>query len=316
MIISNEIPKSIRDLRIEDFYTLLDLISTSSFSKTAKNRGITQSAVSHRIKEIERAFGNLKLFDRTSRTFTLKPEGNSVMVFSENLLKHLSQLVKELEKISERSQIYIFVASSSIPGEYLLPKLFMHFQKKHPEYMFQIKISNTKRSITQLFSDKTRFCAVGNIDGLRDLDYKIIGEDEIRIIARRNHPIFEKIEKMGYYRSNPHIYELLLECPWIFREKGSATREIFLQECPVRERIIPSLELHNNTAIIHAVENSNALSALSSYSLNSLGKDAKILPVEHPSLKKIKRKFYLVKRKNTQLTPAELAFWDYCNANK
>lgn len=317
MTISLKVPKSLRNLRLDDFLTLLDLISTRSFSETAKKQGITQSAVSYRIKEMEKALGGIKLFHRNSRNFVLNPEGNLVKQFSEELREMITSLLNNIQDISNQNRVQVVIASSSIPGEFLLPKLFMSFQKKYPEFIFQIHISNTRNSINQLFHDKSRFCALGDISNLNleEIEFKVLGEDEIKIIARKGHPIFRDLEKIGYYKSNPKVYKALLEYPWIFREKGSATRGIFLEQCPISDQIKPKLELHNNTAIIHAVENSDALSALSSFTLTSLGNGAQIIPVEHPSLKKIKRKFYLVKRKNLPLFSAEQAFWDFCGTN-
>ncbi|MCF2141972.1 MAG: LysR family transcriptional regulator [Candidatus Lokiarchaeota archaeon] len=304
---------SIRSLRIEHFLTLNELIKTRSFSQTARNLGITQGAISHRLKDLEHALGNLELLTRTSRYLSINPEGLIVKKFSEKLEEQLLELQLKIQEANKTPQINITIASSSIPGEYLLPKLFMHFQNKYPNLIFQIHISNTKCSISELLNGKTNFCAVGNLDhvNLSEIDYKEIGQDKILIIAKKNHPIFSSLQKIKNKIDYPQVFSHLLKYPWVLRELGSATREIFFREFKYSSKIQVGLELHNNTAIIHAVENSNALSAISSFALESLGREANVQPVRHIALKKIQRNLYIVKKKEKRLNPHEKDFWNF-----
>jgi DNA-binding transcriptional LysR family regulator len=65
------------------------LAKMGSFTLAAKELNLTQSAVSHAIKSLERDLG-CRLFDRMGRTVTMKPAGN-------RLLEHASVILAEMK---------------------------------------------------------------------------------------------------------------------------------------------------------------------------------------------------------------------------
>ena len=70
---------------IETFRTLLEINRTRHFGKAAAELFITQSAVSARIKKLERALG-VRLFDRQRRDIHPTPEGRRLLRHAESML--------------------------------------------------------------------------------------------------------------------------------------------------------------------------------------------------------------------------------------
>ena len=179
----------------------------------------------------------------------------------------------------------------------------MDFQQKYPKTHFSIQISNTQQAIQNLIDEKVRFCAVG---GFLDFDVKmfekqVLEEDGIVIFAREGHPIFKEKEPI----------EGLSNYPWIFRERGSATRETFLKVFPNSNKFRIVLEFQDNIAIFNAVRASDALSALS-YNLVSSSHASGVKILKIPSVTPVKRKLYLLKLIESELKTFEKSFWDSC----
>lgn len=303
-------PSKFRKIRIEHFLTFQHLLSSQSFTKTADFLGKTQGSISQRMKEFEDALG-FQVVKRTSKSFSITSEGYQINAWITRFFEDFSQTMDDIHKTQNLNKITIKISASSIPGSYILPQLFMDFRKTHPHLEFEIQISNTQSSFENLLDDTTVFCALGNLEGvdLEKFDAKKIGQDEINLFAKQSHPIFQELNKLSEGANLSTIKPLFLKYPWIFREKGSATRDLFLKTFPFAKDIPLGLEIQNNTAIIQAVEKSEAISALSSLTLSKLAENKEISIIKHPKIPTIHRFLYLVKKKDISLNRLEADFW-------
>ena len=107
------------------------------------------------------------------------------------------------------------MGASTIPGEYLLPKLIGDFKKEHPSFIISLKIADTKEIIQYVLQDNVEFGIIGAKLNHPSLHYEKYEEDEIIVVAPSDHPLTRK--------KRVNLEELLKE-PWIIREEGSGTR--------------------------------------------------------------------------------------------
>jgi DNA-binding transcriptional LysR family regulator len=230
----------------------------------------------------------------------------------------LNQLATELQIRKGYSVSKFQIAASSIPGEIILPPLCSEFLHHFPGTEIQIAISNSQNAIRQLMRGDVHLCAVG---GLFDQDQEqiirsFLGADEIKILARINHPILSDISAFGEKVSQKLLISELAKYPWIFREEGSATRRWFMENFPGARQFTVALEFQNNFAIINALERSNAITALSSHLIPGMISGRQIQVIENPLLPSIKREFYILRLKDQKLASAEQQFWDFLNTLK
>ena len=61
-------------MNIPHFKTFSALVETQSFSRAARLNGVTQSAVSQQLKNMERQYGMI-IIDRNQKKFRLTPQG-------------------------------------------------------------------------------------------------------------------------------------------------------------------------------------------------------------------------------------------------
>jgi DNA-binding transcriptional LysR family regulator len=123
-------------------FTQLEIFSVlskvGSFSRAASALGITQSGVSHAIKQLEAEL-SVRLLNRESGEAVLTEVGARLLIRANDIIQQKEALQQEarLEQGIARGTLRIasFGATSSLQ---LLPVLMAHFQKAHPMVEVQI----------------------------------------------------------------------------------------------------------------------------------------------------------------------------------
>lgn len=123
-------------------FTQLEIFSVlakvGSFSRAAAALGITQSGVSHAIKQLESELG-VNLLNREGGALTLTDVGTRLLTRANDILQQKEALQQEanLEQGIARGTLRIasFGATSSLR---ILPVLMTHFQRAHPLVEVQI----------------------------------------------------------------------------------------------------------------------------------------------------------------------------------
>lgn len=73
-------------LELRHLQTLLALVETGTLSRAAVRLCLTQSAVSHQIKQLEQHYG-VSLFERKSQPLRLTPAGRRLHTLAEGVLR-------------------------------------------------------------------------------------------------------------------------------------------------------------------------------------------------------------------------------------
>lgn len=153
----------------------------------------------------------------------------------------------------------LVIGASLTLGEYVLPHLLAVFARRYPDVKYSVLIGNT-----EVTHERARegTIDIGLVEGLVEdpqLDIKTFLEDELVLVAPRQHPLAAKkfVEK-----------EDLKDCVFVIREEGSGTRlaveEIF-QKIDFRPSKI--VTLGSTQAIKEAVEAGLGISVLSKWTL-------------------------------------------------
>ncbi|MEK3717653.1 LysR family transcriptional regulator [Paenibacillus sp. FSL R7-0333] len=190
-----------------------------SLTKAAEKLHITQPAVSHTLKQLERGLGG-QLFFRTTKGVTLTAEGEVLFNFVEQAMHFIEIGEKKIAEMQELSYGEINIgASDTLCKHFLLPHL-EQFHKQYPEVRIRITNRTTPETITLLKEGKIDFGVVNlpvfdsKIDFRTSLTQQdcLVGNQEYAALAENPLPLKEL-----------HRYPLLL------LEPGGSTRN-FLDE--------------------------------------------------------------------------------------
>ena len=181
-------PLQIDFRHLETFCRVADL---KSFSKAADDLFLTQPTISGHILSLEQSL-SLRLFDRTSREVRLTKAGEVFLKYASKILSFRKDLLNALSEFSQGIRGELSLGASTIPGEYLLPKLLGDFKKEHPHFIISLKIADTKEIIQYVFQDHVEFGIIGAKLNHPSLHYEKYEEDEIIVVAPPDHPLTRK----------------------------------------------------------------------------------------------------------------------------
>ncbi|MBW4082004.1 LysR family transcriptional regulator [Paenibacillus sp. S150] len=107
------------------------IIETQSFTKAGEKLGLTQSAVSHALKNLEQAWG-VKLLERNRSGFVLMPVGQRLLRYARDILRLNQSIQEELAK--EKGLLVGTVRIGSFPtaSAAWLPDVFAAFHDIYP----------------------------------------------------------------------------------------------------------------------------------------------------------------------------------------
>lgn len=112
-----------------------------SFTRAAARLGVSQSALSHTIRALEKRL-RLQLLARTTRSVSPTPVGNVLLQDLAPALERVHLSLQKVRKLSDRPSGRLrLVTSRSAATKVLLPKL-EEFSKSYPEIVLDVTTSN------------------------------------------------------------------------------------------------------------------------------------------------------------------------------
>lgn len=279
----------------------ISVYKNRSFSKAANELLLTQPTISEHIKFLEN-YLNKKLFDRIGRQ--VYPTEQARILYSE-----AKKIVEEFEnlksKLTNREEKFfeLEILSSSVPGNYILPKLINKFNKNQGNIVFSLKIMDSQMVYNKIINDDGYIGFVGTKTNNISIEHHQFLEDEIVLIAEKN---FEC----------PGIISIkdIQNFPLILREIGSGTRrevEYFLEKEKV---MFSNLKINfifdSNEALKQSVLAGGGLAFISKYCIQDeiSERKLKIIKIKEGN---IKRHFYWIKKKGRTLPPVTKSFIEF-----
>ncbi|MBE0497005.1 MAG: LysR family transcriptional regulator [Campylobacterales bacterium] len=233
--------------QIDHFLTLVNL---GHVTHSAQALGISQSALSLSLKELERDLGGA-LFERQGKQLFLNDRGRLFHAQATPLHAQLSTLATTLR---QGDFFHLRLAVSQSIGTYLLPSMVLDFSQNHPNARFDLRIENSETIVAKLLAHESDAGFVEGSTPQGDFDTTPLATDELIVVTGD-----KSLAK------TPVFIDTLASLPWILREKGSGTKEVFENALPQGVRPKVALEINSNEAIKEALKGRKALSCLSRF---------------------------------------------------
>ena len=282
------------------FHVFRLVARTGSVTGAANELFISQPAVSAHLKTVERHCGE-SLFERTPRGMILTSIGREVLERVDRLFALYEELSGVVEASRGRVCGEVSLAASTTPGTYLVPTQLKRFQERYPEVKPNLMVGDTAQVLQWLHEYRVPLGVVGETREGENL-YKLkIGCDIMALVASPQNSI-AAIKKL-----KP---EDLRGQALFLRESGSSTREaaqnVLGVLMPAFGRIV---EIGNNETTKHSVIAGLGVSVMSSWAIELEQKAGLLVQVADERFRKC-RNFYLVRRKDRELTGNAAALWE------
>ncbi len=291
-------------LDLKKLQVFVFVLEHQSFSKAAELANVTQPTVSGHIKALEEYFG-VTLFDRHTREVIPTPAGFLLHRYAKRIVRLIEEMEREMTCYKDGRKGKLFLGGSTIPGQYVLPKILSGFKELYPGIQVSVKIADTNEIVNLVSEGELELGIVGAKVVETNLSYEPCYEDEIILVVSRDFDIGEKKEL------HP---EEVRNIPLIARERGSGTwltAKKALKEagCPL-EKLNIVAELGSTEAVRQAVKNGLGGAFLSR---RAVAEDLESGVLKEIPLKglSIRRNFYIVIPERRTLSPTAQIFIEY-----
>jgi DNA-binding transcriptional LysR family regulator len=163
------------------------LARTGSFTLAAKELHLTQSAISHSMKALEREVG-CRVLDKLGKKVVLTEAGEALLVHVERILGEMALARAELDQLGKWGQSRLRLGASSTACQHILPTVLREFHESFPQCVISIEPGDTPEMIAAL-RDRRIDLAV-NLEPRRDepLAFRPLFTDELSFVLSPLHP--------------------------------------------------------------------------------------------------------------------------------
>jgi LysR family transcriptional regulator, cyn operon transcriptional activator len=118
-------------MEIRNLRSFLAVAESASFTRAAKNMHMSQSNLSHRIKELELRIG-VPLFERGGRRVRLTPAGIVLRDHATRAIRVLDDAIPAIAGLDNLSHGQVAVGVVQLLDHLLVPRVISHFTGSHP----------------------------------------------------------------------------------------------------------------------------------------------------------------------------------------
>ena len=275
--------------------SLLTVVDSGAITKAAERLGLTQPALSRRIRSLEAQLG-ATLLERTRKGTSLTAVGRLVEAEARVLVARYDQLRAEIAAHAGLESGTVRLGGGATAVSYVLPPAIAAFQAKHPGVRFMLKEAGSREVEQDVANARLELGLVTLPVHLRELDARVLLEDRVVLVCRTDHVLAR-----GERVQAAQLGGLGL----VGFEPGSAIRQIIdaaLRHAGVQMNVV--MELRSIPAIVRMVATTGNVAFVSSLGVDA-GAGVRAVRVDGLD---IRRQLALIHRRATVLTPAAAAF--------
>jgi LysR family transcriptional regulator for metE and metH len=164
------------------------IAETGSVTLAGNRLHLTQSALSHQLRDAEEQLG-VPLFERRNRRMTLTPAGERLLQSARVVMDELARAEKEIHECNGNSAAkgVLRLSTECYTVYHWLPPRLKLFQHKFPAVDFQLVIEATDSPFEALLEGKLDLAIVCDPIRKRRIRYTPLFEDEVVIIVPPEH---------------------------------------------------------------------------------------------------------------------------------
>lgn len=194
-------------------YQIFQAVSrTGNFTRAAEELFITQSAVSHAVRELEQAVGT-PLFDRLSRQVRLTRSGELLLDEVLPILASCRRLEARIGNLEQRSPIQL--VSSITAASFFLPRLLQEYGRLYPDILVSVQVVSAAQAVKALRRGAADIALTEGAMPQGPFQAQVLGSYSLPAVCALHYPVRGSRLSLADFCTE----KLLL------REKGSAIRD-------------------------------------------------------------------------------------------
>jgi LysR family transcriptional regulator for metE and metH len=199
-------------LELRHLRLVLAVEQTGGITHAGERLHLTQSALSHQLKEIEARLG-VALYLRVKKRLVLTDAGRKVLALAQRVLGEVVELEADLRGRAAGKRGLLRLTTECYTCYDWLPPLLKRFSKRFPEVEVRISVEATDRPLEALREGGVDLAMMTDPIDTREFDVRPLFDDEYLLITAPEHPLAAQRfvrphdlanERLLLYTSLPH----------------------------------------------------------------------------------------------------------------
>lgn len=284
---------SLRQLRV-----FVTVAQARSFSRAGEIIGLSQSAVSHSVKELEQQTG-VRLLDRTTREVVLTEAGQQLAARLERVLDELNSTMRDVGRVGQQLSGTVRVAASQTISAHLIPQCIAESNHRYPDINFVLHDRPQQWVLESIRQGDVDFGIVIDPGPVTDLACERVLSEPFLLLCRADDPL----------ASLPQVsWQALQGANLVLQDYASGSRPLIdaaLAAQKVEATIVQ--EIGHPATLFPMVEAGIGISVLPALAL-PLPQGSQLMVRRFTPC--IERQLMLARRKNRSLSGAAQACWE------
>jgi DNA-binding transcriptional LysR family regulator len=170
-----------------------DIAQSRSVSKGAKLNGISQSAASQHLQDLEEQLG-LALLDRTNRPLTVTDGGKLYLDMCRDVLRRQDEFQAALERMKTEVEGTVRVASIYSVGLSEMSQLEQEFSRRYPEAHLEVEYLRPEKVYEAVVTDRADLGLLSYPEATKEVTVLPWREEEMVVAASPYHALAAKSE--------------------------------------------------------------------------------------------------------------------------
>jgi DNA-binding transcriptional LysR family regulator len=163
------------------------LARTNSFTQTARELHLTQSAVSHSMKALEHDVG-CRLLHRLGKKIVLTQAGEQLLHHAVKILQEMENARESLGHLGKWGRGRLRLGVSTTACQHILPPVLREFKESFSEHVISIEPGDTPELVSSLLRHKIDLALTLEPDKESQLDFHPLFTDELQFLIGALHP--------------------------------------------------------------------------------------------------------------------------------
>jgi DNA-binding transcriptional LysR family regulator len=294
-----------KNITLQQMEAVISLVEEGSFSRAAKKMNITQPALTKNIQSVEDCLG-LRVVNRSNAGITLTAEGQVIFNYARKIIKLKNEAREKIRQMQENTGGEIYIGASTIPATYILPRALSLFRKKNDTIRVHIQTADSDETMNMVLAGEVEMGLIGK----KPLNKKLLAEP-----LWKDRLVLAVDRKNAWCKKKSVTLEELVKEPFVVREKGSATREVW--ESYLKEHHTAGLNQFN---ICSEFGSSEAVkeAIIAGLGVSIISRHAVVRELRQGQLEEVKiedcrleRDLYLIRPRQLVLQPFHQLFIDF-----
>lgn len=188
------------------------IVEEGSITNAIQKLHLTQSALSHQLKEVEYQLGTA-LFLRVNKKLVLTPAGEKVYSMANDILEKLSYTQSQIKQLVLGESGEIRISTECYTSYHWLPSLMKQFQHLYPHVELKIVMEATHQPLQKLLAGELDLAITSDPIQEANIVYTELFQDEMLAVVPENHPWSHKkyVSPEDFTDQNLIIHSLPME---------------------------------------------------------------------------------------------------------